>query len=429
MKKSWILKAAGVAAMALLLVGCGKSATTTNTKKAAEPVKITYWHRMTGSYKTALDHLIKQFNDSQKQYKVVGVSQGSYDALQQKIMAAAKSKTLPTLSQTPYTNIGDYVKNDFLIPFDDQMLNGDNKLSAAQLADIYPSFLESGKYQGKYYGLPFSVSTSILFYNKDLMTKYNVQLPKTWDDVATAGKILKPQKLTAMALDNSYDVTLESMAQQAGHQLITKDLKANLNAPTTLAAVNKLLTLRKDGYLQTAGQDWYFDVALINKKAVFGVGSSASIPDMAQHAPKDMNWGTATIPSYNGNTGTPLNGNDNVMFKGATKAQQAGAWAFNKFLLKAESTAYWAEKTGYVPVTKSGTDSQSYQDYLKQNPAYQAAVDAVPASFGSTIFAGYNDYRNQLMSTVDLTLTKNKDGKTAFDELQAKTEPILKAAK
>ncbi|MFD1464367.1 extracellular solute-binding protein, partial [Paenibacillus farraposensis] len=209
-------------------VGCGKSATTTNTKKAAEPVKITYWHRMTGSYKTALDHLIKQFNDSQKQYKVVGVSQGSYDALQQKIMAAAKSKTLPTLSQTPYTNIGDYVKNDFLIPFVDQMLNGDNKLSAAQLADIYPSFLESGKYQGKYYGLPFSVSTSILFYNKDLMTKYNVQLPKTWDDVATAGKILKPQKLTAMALDNSYDVTLESMAQQAGHQLITKDLKANL---------------------------------------------------------------------------------------------------------------------------------------------------------------------------------------------------------
>lgn len=429
MKKSWVLKAVGVVAMAVLLTGCGKKDNAGQKSSTTAPIKITYWHRMTGSYKAALDHLIKQFNDSQTKYKVVGVSQGSYDALQQKIMAAAKSKTLPTLAQTPYTNIGDYVKNDFLIPFDDQMLKGNNKLSKQQLTDIYPTFLETGHYQGKYYGLPFSVSTNIMFYNQDLMNKYQVQQPKTWDDVASVGKTLKSHQLAALALDNSYDVTLEGMAQQAGHQLITNNLEANLNAPTTLAAVNQLLTLRKAGYLKTAGDDWYFDVALINKQAVFGVGSSASIPDMAQHAPKDMKWGTTTIPSFNGHTGTPLNGNDNVMFKGATKSQQAGAWAFNKFLLKAKSTAYWARKTGYVPVTKRGTASQAYQDFLKDNPAYQAAIDAVPNSFVSTVFAGYSDYRNALLSTVDQTLTKNKDSKTAFNELQVKTEKILKTAK
>lgn len=251
MKKTSFWRLLGfMGAILLLLTACGKQGSAAKSSSSA-PVKITYWHRMTGTYDKSLNKLITKFNNSQKKYKVVATSQGSYNALQQKIMAAGKSKTLPTMAQSPYTNIGDYVKNQLLLPFDSEMLNGSNKLSNRQLKDIYPSFLAAGKYDGKYYGLPFSVSTSVLFYNKKLMSQYNISMPKTWADFAADQDKLKGTDINAIELDQSYDVALEGMAYGAGSQLITPKLKANLNAPKTLAAVNQILDLRKSGALKT----------------------------------------------------------------------------------------------------------------------------------------------------------------------------------
>ncbi|ARY90487.1 MULTISPECIES: ABC transporter substrate-binding protein [Lacticaseibacillus] len=427
MKKTSFWRLLGfLGAILVLLTACGKQSSAAKSSSSSAPVKITYWHRMTGSYDKALNKLITKFNQSQKKYKVVATSQGSYNALQQKIMAAGKSKTLPTMAQSPYTNIGDYVKNQLLLPFDSEMLNGSDKLSSSQLKDIYPSFLAAGKYKGKYYGLPFSVSTSVLFYNKRLMSQYNISMPKTWADFAADQDKLKGTDINAVELDQSYDVPLEGMAYGAGSQLITPKLKANLNAPKTLAAVNQILDLRKSGALKTAGEDQYFSVPFANGKAVFGIGSSATVPVLLQQAPKNLEWGTAVIPEYEGKRSNPLNGNYNVLFKGASKAQQAGAWAFQKFLLKSENASQWAMDSGYVPVTKSASNSTTFKNYLKKHEQYKAAISAVPQSFASTVFAGYTDYRNDLMSTVDSTLTKNVSGETAFDQLQKQTEKILK---
>ena len=145
MKKTSFWRLLGfMGAILLLLTACGKQGSAAKSSSSA-PVKITYWHRMTGTYEKSLNKLITKFNNSQKKYKVVATSQGSYNALQQKIMAAGKSKTLPTMAQSPYTNIGDYVKNQLLLPFDSEMLNGSNKLSNRQLKDIYPSFFSGGQ--------------------------------------------------------------------------------------------------------------------------------------------------------------------------------------------------------------------------------------------------------------------------------------------
>lgn len=403
-----------LAAGILALSGC--SSTSAAKKSTAKPVTITYWHRMTGSWNTAQQKMIKDFNASQSKYKVVAQSMGSYDALQQKIMAAAKSKTLPTMAQAPNTNIGDYAKTGLITPF---------KLSQKSLAQVYPSFLTGGQYQDKQYGLPYSVSTQVLFVNTDLVKQYHLTIPKTWDDVEKMGPALAKSGVATIALDASYDVALESMAHEAGSPLITPARKANLDSAKTLAQVDRLLSMRKAGILSTAGSDGYFSTAFFNKKAVFGIASSASIPVIQQQAPKSMHWTTAQIPSVNDSHQGVLNGNYNVVFKSASKAQLAGAAAFQKFLLKPKQAAYWAEKSGYVPVTPAAVQSDDYQNFLADNAGFKAAVKASDDSFASTVFAGYGDYRNALLDTVDSTLTKNVNGDTAFKALQAKTEKIL----
>lgn len=408
----------GIGILAAGMFALGGCASNASKDQAAKPVTITYWHRMTGSWNTAQQKMIKDFNASQSKYKVVAQSMGSYDALQQKIMAAAKSKTLPTMAQAPNTNIGDYAHTGLITPF---------KLSSKTLAQVYPSFLAGGQYQKHQYGMPYSVSTQVLFVNTDLVKQYHLNIPKTWDDVAKMGPALAKDKIATIALDASYDVALESMAHEAGSPLITAGGKANLASEKTLAQVDRLLTLRKAGILSTAGSDGYFSTAFFNKKAVFGIASSASIPVLQQQAPKSLHWTTTQIPSVNGSHQGVLNGNYNVVFKSATKAQQAGAAAFQKFLLQPKQAAYWAEKSGYVPVTPAAVQSSAYTKFLADNAGFKAAVQASGNSFASTVFAGYGDYRNALLDTVDATLTKNVAGDTAFKALQAKTEKILAA--
>ncbi len=171
-KQTWVkaLLAMFTVMLVAILTACGsnsssKSSSTTKSD-SGKRVTITFWHGMNGPYQKALNQIITDFNKSQKQYKVVGTAQGNYTALQQKIMAAAKSRNLPTIAQTTYTTVPDYVKNGFITPLDQYMLKGDDKMSSSDLKDIYPAFLSSSKYQGKYYSVPFSKSTRILFIMK-----------------------------------------------------------------------------------------------------------------------------------------------------------------------------------------------------------------------------------------------------------------------
>ena len=83
-------------------------------------------------------------------------------------MAGAKSKTLPVMAQTIYTQVPDYVKDGIVTSLQPQV-DGKNGLSKKQLNNIYPGFLQQSKYKGEFYSAPFSASVREMFYNKTLV--------------------------------------------------------------------------------------------------------------------------------------------------------------------------------------------------------------------------------------------------------------------
>ncbi|MFD1464743.1 ABC transporter substrate-binding protein [Lapidilactobacillus mulanensis] len=413
----------GLSAMAvLLLAGCQSQS---SAQKRSEPIKITYWHRLSGSWAKDQQKIITDFNKSQKKYQVVATSMNDYDTLQQKIMAAGKSGTLPVFAQTPYTNIGDYAKNDLIMPIDG-LFSGDNALSKQQAANIVPSFLDTGKFNGKQYALPFSISTRILFYNQQMLADNQLSVPKTWSDVVSLGDKLRAKNVYGLMYDTSYDMELEGMAESAGEKMITSDLQVNIDTPKTKAALTTILKMIKDKTARTALGDQYFSTPFVSSKTAMGIGSSSTIPQIMADAPKGFKWGTAPVPAFDGQSANALAGSDLVMFKGSSKAEQAGALAFMKFALKDKYVVDWSIASGYEPITTSALNSERYQAYLKAHPQYQAAADAIKTSFASTVFTGYSDYRNQLMATVDDTISKHESADTALTALAKKTKQIIK---
>lgn len=429
LKKNWRrwFSLAAILSLLFMFVGCSSSSSKSSSsasgskdEKTTKKVQIVFWHRMTGTWQTALNKVIDDFNKSQDKYEVKGITQGSIDQLKQKVMAASRSKTLPTITQLPYTSIPDYITQGLLEPV---------SFTSEQQADMYPAILASTQYKGKSYSVPFADSTQLLFINDQLAKKYNLKTPENWDQVKTIGQQLKKDKIFAMSFDQSYDMPLESMVNEAGYPYVTKDGKANLSKPEFVAAVNTILNLKKEGFLKTAGEDQYGSVAMLNDKAVYGIGSSANIGEFTNRAKKGQTFSTAVIPAYKGKNGNVISANNLVLFKSASADQQKGAKAFFNYLLKPEVAAYWAKKSGYVPMTKSAMKEKSYQDYIAKNPSYQAVEKSLDNAYASNQFAGYDNFRTKLLTAIDSTLTTNTSAEKAFTALQKETETILEQNK
>src|SRR5699024_4283456 len=109
-------------------------------------------------------------------------NQGDYNTLNQSIIAAGTSKTLPTMSQLTPATVPNLVKDGLVTSLDD-ILVGEDGFTQEQLDDIYEGFLTGSVYEGETYAMPFSKSTRVMYYNQDLLDEYEVDVPTTWDEV------------------------------------------------------------------------------------------------------------------------------------------------------------------------------------------------------------------------------------------------------
>mgnify|MGYP004701266629 FL=1 len=411
-----------ISALCIFLVACGsKKASAGNQETTTKTVKISFWTGLAGPYEKNLNKIINDFNSSQKKYKVVATSQQTYDKLNQKVMAAAKSNSLPVLGMASYTSLPDYKNNGFIENLD-TMYKG---MSTSQKNDIYSAFLSGSKIGNSYYSIPFSKSTRVMYVNEDILKKYNLKIPTTWEQMREDGKVLKEQGIYAYGFDQSFQMEWEGLVHSAGVTPITSTGKVNVASSKAVEAANFVLNMVKDGTAKSAGSDIYWTNSFVNGKSAFYIGSSAGMTAIKQAAPTSLNWTTAVVPSYEGKSGTAVAGNDIVLFKGASQEQKQGAYAFMKYLLTPKATTKWAMLTGYVPLAKSAVKSKKYQSFLNNNERAKAAVKSLPESFSTKSFVGYNEYYTDESNAFDSMLTKQTSAKDALTGLAKQAKQIV----
>lgn len=108
-----------LAIAAMFYVTGNHNKSNSNNSASGQTTKITLWTGLTGNYEKSFQKLADSFNSSQKKYQVVLTSQTNYATLSQKIMAAAKSNTLPVMCLTTYTSLSDFKHNNFIQPMND----------------------------------------------------------------------------------------------------------------------------------------------------------------------------------------------------------------------------------------------------------------------------------------------------------------------
>ena len=389
---------------------------------AQEKVQVTFWHAMNGPHQEMIATLVEEFNASQDGGEVVEQNQGDYSSLQQSVMASAASGDLPTMTQLTNSNTPDYMSQGFLVPLDDLLVE-ENGFSAELLEGIYPGFIEGVTYDGQKYALPFSKSVRLMFVNDDLLAEAGVEVPTTWQEVLELGVALDEAgiEVPALGLENSLSMELETMSRQNGAAWITPDLtEVEIASETAIEPVQFLYDLIEAGHARTAGEDGFMSGPFSSGESALYIGSSAGLAYVLPGVEENgITLSTAELPVFG--EGEPLTlfaGNDLGVFASATPEEQAAAVQFMAFLLEAENTARWAAETGYLPVTALGAASETWTNYLAENPLVVPASNELEYGMSQPGYVGSSEVFSEIELAIERILLNDADVQTEMQAIE-----------
>src|ERR1700693_6023843 len=174
---------AGLAALAAIGIASPASAQT----------ELQWWHAMAGELGQKIEKLATDFNNSQKDFKVVPVYKGTYPEVMTGAIAAFRAKQPPHIIQVFEVGTATMMAaRGAVYPVYELMKDaGEPFEPKAYLPAVVGYYTDT---QGNLLSFPFNSSTPVLYYNKDLFKKAGLDPnapPKTWPKVGAAAAKLQ----------------------------------------------------------------------------------------------------------------------------------------------------------------------------------------------------------------------------------------------
>lgn len=360
-------------------------------------VIVNFWHGMGGVLGDVLQEMIDKFNKEQDRIYIKAQHMGSYQALNQKIIAAVLAGNPPDMAQsfenwTAKLLLGDAVER--LNPYIE-------KEGTQFWEDFFDAMRKNvTDRNGDIWSIPFNKSQQIMYYNKDLFRTAGLdpeQPPTTWEEFVACcdkltrldvnGKIMfrseydkylaagNPDIGKPVTFGTAYPITVWTYCNylyQLGGALVTEDYSKGLfdtdQAVEALMFDVELIDRYKVAYKTTGRQDQNDFLA---EQIGIMVGSSVSRLFMEDYLTFD--WGMAPIVAGR-EKASVMSGTNVIIFSKASEEVKKASWEFIRWFTTPENTAYWSVMTTYMPVRKSALSTSVMEEHLRRNAMNDAAI-------------------------------------------------------
>ena len=373
MKFKSLALAAGVVAMAL-------------SAPAHAQVEIQWWHSMTGGLNEWVNDLAKQFNDSQKDYKVVATFKGNYDESMTAAMAAFRSGNAPHILQVFEVGTATMMAAKGAVkPVGEVMKQSGVAFDPKAYVPAVSAYYTAPS--GEMMSFPFNSSTTIFYYNKDAFKAAGLdpnKAPSTWPEVVAAAAKLKangskcPYSTSWMSW-----VHLESFSLWHNTLFATQNngfggpsARLAFNSPLHLRHFENLANMAKQGLFVYKGRGNAADATFYSGECAMATATSALYASIKRNA--KFASGISTLPYYPDVPGAPQNtvigGASLWVMAGRKPEEYKGVAAFFDYLSKPEVAAASHKRTGYLPVTIPSFELTEKSGFYKENPGTDVAV-------------------------------------------------------
>ncbi|HLV28840.1 MAG TPA: sn-glycerol-3-phosphate ABC transporter substrate-binding protein UgpB [Burkholderiaceae bacterium] len=353
--------------------------------------EITMWHSMEGALGERVNELVQGFNESQGDYKVNAIYKGTYGESMNAGIAAFRAGNAPDILQVFEVGTATmmYAKGA-VKPVQEMSEEAGDPIDPSDFLGAVAGYYSSS--EGKLISMPFNSSTPVLYYNKDAFKKAGLDPespPKTWKEVAAAGK-----KLREAGLECGYTtgwpswIQLETFAAWHNVPYATQDngfkgldARLSLDHPAFVKHFETLAQMAKDGSFTYGGRGDSSNALFTSGKCGMFTGSSGARANIIKNG--NFDFGTSTLPYHDDIQGAPQNtiigGASLWVFEKKSPEVYKGITKFFKYISSPEKAAEWHQATGYVPVTKAGYEVTKASGFYEKNPGTEVAVTQLNA--------------------------------------------------
>lgn len=455
---------------AFVLMGCGNT-----TKKVTSEYEVKSIAELRAQAKvevkfriplgSAIQEVIKEMiDDFTVEYPNISITLdyiGGYDEMKKQTIYDINGGVVPTMILGYPDHFAEYLISGSIISLD-KFINAEDPVigyTEDELNDFVVDYVNENRQFDKnntYKGLPFNKSTEVMFYNKDFFDQFELEVPKTWDELDALSEEI--YDIVATLEDDTYTwlpkiktnlaaETFIPMMYDSGGNLFTTAIhqfngnytesvykgtgaldlqRGNLkfvNDDNALAAFTYLQSLANKGVfnLPTLFEGNYGSNFFIAGQTVLNVGSTGGA---SHYTGAKSKIGVAPIPYKDEEHKYVIQqGTNFAIFSQATDIEKLAAWLFIKHCLTTDNTVFFATQTGYLPVRKSAYETDEYKDFLKNENDLVVKIHKAAAEYSESwhffvdpAWSGSNAIREEVEIAANEILVSNMNVKKSFED-------------
>lgn len=298
-----------------------------------------------------------------------------------------------------------------------------------------PVYSQANVVGGKVAAMPAFADAMFMYYRKDLLDKYGIQEPKTWDELSAAAKKIQ---------DGEKNPNLQGLSIQGApiEGAVCTFLLPYWSMGKAFNDASGKMTLDKDA--ATKGMDMWLKMVDqgVMKKNIAEVTTPATVNEFkAGQVAFAINWGFAW-DRFREDADSQVKGKVGVMplpaVAGGKSATCVGGWqwavsAFSKskpeaaklvqFLSSPASSKFLAMEGSLLPTVQSVyTDA----DVVKQVPWFKDAANVVIAGQARPMSARYGEVSDAIRTTTSAILARTKTPAEGVGEIESRLTRVMR---
>lgn len=399
------------------------------------PVTISYYNynlASAGNGAEATKRMIADFQRAEPNVRVEGVGASSSD-ITTRIQADVAAGRVPDVVQMVFSDLEFAVDKLGAVALEDVVPAEELR---AHFEGIVPNGLQLGVVRGKTYGLAYTFSTPVLFYNADLFRKAGLdpeRPPKTWAEVkaaalAVAASTRKEGLATGIFGPSAGDWLFQGVLRSNDGALMSPDRKRlAFAAPAAVEAVAMLRDLSDSGAY--ANLDL---TAAMESMAAGNVGmylqTSAIQGFLVKGAEGRFDLRATTMPRFGDKPQRPNNSGSALVILSRDPARRRAAWELMKFMTSKEAYTIITSQIGYLPLRTDIVDDPRYLgDWVKKHPLIRPNLEQLAMLERWETFPGpnYRQIQKIMMEGAEQAVFGGADPAAAMKEAQDSAQALM----
>ena len=376
--------------------------------------------------------LFQEYNKANPGVKVEIETGGATSELQRQYLSTvlnAKDSAID-LFLIDIVNPAQYASKGWIEPLD-KYVGG----PAALRNDYLPVYQQANVIDGKVFAMPSQGDAMFMYYRKDLLAKYGVAEPKTWDELAAAAKKimagegnanLQGLSIQGAPIEGAVCTFLLPYWGQ-GKQFNDAGGKLTLDKPAAVKGLNAWLGMVDQGVIKKNVAEVKTPDTVNEFKAgqvVFAINWGFAFDRFKDDADSKVKGQVGVMPlpaMTGGKSATCMGGWQWAMNAYSTHKDEAGKLI--KFLSSKQASAFVAKEGSILPVFQS---VYADPDVNKVVPWFKDALPVVLAAQSRPMVNDYGQVSDIIRTTTSAILARTKTPEAGVDEIAARVGRLMR---